>query len=497
MKISFVYMGAENLGVEYLVASLRAAGHDVELLFDPSVFGGHMMWNVPAFSRMFDLRERIVARIVGGGSEVVAFSCFSANYQWALQIARDIKARRPEVKTLFGGVHPTMAPRRVISVDCVDALITGEAEESIVKLMRRWETGDSADIPGLWIKEDGDIKEWRGAHPLADVHRLPYPAKKDFYEKVPQLAGQYTVLASRGCPYDCAYCNSSRYSRSAREARGDAGSEKSPNVRRRNAADIVAELETAVDRRKAGMVVFRDDVFPVYNRKWFDEFRELYATKIGMPYYCWLYPTLVDGDAARVLGESGCGFVSLGMQSVEEETRKKIMGRSYSNDVVRSAVSALKKNGISVSLDHIVGFPGDDEAVLRRAVNFYNELRPDRLQVYSLVYLPGTEIFDSMKKEGSITKEDAEGIENGNVDFLFSSRSRSTTKNFSRFMFLLAATTILPRKWVDFLMSAKAMNFVPSSTSAKNLLVFLSAVRLRDPMFKYHFGFIFAKKKVP
>lgn len=496
MKVSFIYMGAENLGVEYLISSVRSGGHEAELLFDPAIFGGHMMWNIPVLSKRFDIKKKIVERIVSGNSDVAAFSCFSANYQWALDIAREIKNLKPEVKTLFGGIHVSMVPERVILESCVDALITGEGEESIKKLLDQWGGKMSAqEIPGLWMKNNEGFIKWHGAHPSSDINKIPYPAKNDFYRKVPQLAQHYTIIASRGCPYNCTYCNSSRYSK---QNRLDVDGERMSIVRRRSVSDVITELNEIPEKKSVKMIVFRDDVFNIYNKEWFEGFCDEYQKTIKLPYYCWLYPSLVKKESARMLKESGCEFVSLGMQSVDEEKRKEIMGRSYSNDVVISAVEELKKNNISVSLDHIVGFPGDNNSVLERAVHFYNDLRPNRLQVYSLVYLPGTEIFEKAKREGTISTEDADHIENGYVDFLFSSNSRSFhDKSFSRYMFLLAATTILPRKVVNYLLSKKRMTLVPTSTAMKNILVFMSAIKIRDPMFKYHFGFLFAKKNVP
>ena len=90
MRVMFVYMGAENLGVEYLAGVARSAGHDVDLAFDPAIFGGHLMWDIPALARRLDLRPKIIDRIRRERPDAVAFSCFTGNYLWSLSVAREV-----------------------------------------------------------------------------------------------------------------------------------------------------------------------------------------------------------------------------------------------------------------------------------------------------------------------------------------------------------------------------------------------------------------------
>lgn len=58
MKISFVYMGAENPGVEYLISSVKSGDHEADLLFATALFGGHMMLNIPLLSKRFDMKNK-------------------------------------------------------------------------------------------------------------------------------------------------------------------------------------------------------------------------------------------------------------------------------------------------------------------------------------------------------------------------------------------------------------------------------------------------------
>jgi radical SAM superfamily enzyme YgiQ (UPF0313 family) len=174
MKIAFVFMGAESLGVEYLSAVARAAGHETRLFFDPAAFGGKLMLDSPALSRLLDRRAKIVRAMAAYAPDVAAFSCFTGNYRWSLDVARAFRAARPGTPVVFGGVHVSAVPERVIAEDCVDAALAGEGESVFIDLLESVTTGGGA-VPGALIKRNGEVLSAPALPPLRDLDALPIP----------------------------------------------------------------------------------------------------------------------------------------------------------------------------------------------------------------------------------------------------------------------------------------------------------------------------------
>jgi len=488
VKILFVYIGAENLGVEYLAAAARAAGHEVDLAFDPAIFGGHLVWNMPSLAKRFDLRPKIIERIRRERPDALAFSCFTGNYLWALSIAREAKKTNPSIINLFGGVHVTAVPERVISEDAVDAIALGEADTVFVGMCET-AARQGGEIPaGVWIKSSGVVA--RGPAPKfpAVLDALPLPAKDLFYERVPAFQRYYMIKTARGCPYNCTYCYKSL----------SVFSPPGMNpIRRRSVGNVMGELEAAVKRWKVRMVVFRDDVFTL-QKKWLREFTVEYRRRIGLPYFCLSHPAALDAESADMIKEGGCGCVTIGIQSADAELRRSVLNRNYTNEQVRSAVALLKERNIVVYADHIIGLPGDTPERLRAAIAFYNELRPERLLTYWLTYYPGTEIMEKVQKAGIITQADRDRIEGGQVGFMHSGGGPNRLNEaLKRFPFFFALIPLLKPRWIRWLLNRNFEKICPASFAARNILIFLNAIRTRDPLFFDIIGFYFSRKRVP
>ncbi len=474
--------------MEYLAAEVRAAGHRVELAFDPCIFGGHLMWDIPSLAKHFDLRPKIIERIIREKPDVAAFSCFSGSYLWSLEIAREIKKRMPEIKTVFGGVHVSAVPDHVVAEDCIDAIAVGEADTSFPALLAEWEAGRPGRIDGVWLRDDGAIFKGAPPPPVEDLDTLPFPAKELFYDKVPALERHYMIMSARGCPYNCTYCykSLSHYFPPGTKL-----------IRRRSPGNVLDELEPVAARGRARMIVFRDDVFTL-QKKWLEEFTCGYRERVGLPYFCYTHPNALSEESADLIKESGCVYVTIGIQSVDEKQRREVLNRRYRNDRARKTVEMLKKRGIQVSVDHIIGIPGDNEAILSRAASFYNDLRPDRLLTFWLTYYPGTEIVQIARERGCISEEDRRNIERGQGGHRYSGGGASPPDPaIPHFAVFFSSILLLPRKWIAFLIRKKLYRHWPTSFAINNLLLFINALKERDPFFFYNLRYFISSKHVP
>src|SRR5438128_104846 len=157
MKIVFVALGQEQLGISILSAVLRRAGHETRLVFDPALFHDRYYFEVPILRDIFNRDHDTVKRIVAEAPDLLAFSVLTLTYDWAIDIARRVK-ELTGVPVIFGGVHPSGVPEVCLENDCVDYVCVGEGEEAIVRLCDALAGGSSrpaTPIPNLWWR-DGD-----------------------------------------------------------------------------------------------------------------------------------------------------------------------------------------------------------------------------------------------------------------------------------------------------------------------------------------------------
>ena len=136
MRITFVGIGSEQLGVSMMSALAKLQGHEVHLAFSPSLFNDRLQLTASSLiSSLFDDSDVVLKTIEQQRPDVIAFSPVSGTYQWMLSIAQKAKLLCPKAKIIFGGIHTTSVPERVLNNPWVDSVAIGEAEDSFARLL--------------------------------------------------------------------------------------------------------------------------------------------------------------------------------------------------------------------------------------------------------------------------------------------------------------------------------------------------------------------------
>ena len=441
MRVVFLYMGAENLGVQYLSSVLKKNGHETFMVFDPALFNDKYWLTVNSLSKFFDQKKEVIDKVVSLNPDLVAFSVFTDCYKWASFIAKGVKQKLPNVPTIFGGIHPTSVPEEVIMEDFVDYVGIGEGEDSLLEFVNKLGKGeDVRHIPGIWAKDTNNGLIYKNPIRVLsdDIDSIPFPDKEMFNPHLPIKNG-YMVAASRGCPYSCTFCSNNLYNKIYR------GNGKW--LRRRTTENIISELKEMKAKYNFDKVDFVDDIFTCH-RDWLKEFLITYKKEINLPFKCITHPHFMNDEIAQQLKEADCYAVALGVQSTNESYKLKVLKRYESNDKVKEATLALKKAGLSVILQHIVGLPDETGQDLIDAAKFYIDLKPTRIETYTLAYFPATEIVDIALERGQIDNEILKSINTGGENMYFdggSLREVKKQKQAKSFSHLLSMVTFLPR----------------------------------------------------
>lgn len=452
MKISFIYPGYENLGIEYLSSALRKAGHETKLIFDPVLFSDSGGINIPYLSRYFNYSARILNEISSFAPQLICFSCGTDNFSWALETAKKIKSSF-SIPIIFGGVHATSVPEKVIGQSCIDFVCLGEGEEAIVELAQEIEDGPgNRSIKNIWLK-DGESIICNEVRPLKeDLDDISFPDKELYYRKYRFMFTGYTIITSRGCPHSCSYCINSIL----RNIYHNKGS----YLRRRSEENVIEELKVAKDRYRPKFIHFCDEVFTC-DKEWLTKFILLYKKDINLPFACYVSPSFADEETIGLLKEGGCYKAQMGVQTLNEQKRRNFLNRHYSNDDIVRIIESFKKSKIYLTCDNIFGLPGEDEIDLLETVKFYLANRPNHMEVFWLKYYPATPIVNTAKNMGLIDDNKINDIENG-LQAVGIARGGDTYKaEFSRFQLFLNLLQFLPKSLCNFILKKRIYRFFP------------------------------------
>jgi anaerobic magnesium-protoporphyrin IX monomethyl ester cyclase len=338
----------------------------------------------------------VLSRIATYKPDIVGFTAVTSSFMDAERQAEAIKKVSPETKTVVGGVHVSALRGKILEqFPSIDYIVTGEGEKAMSELAAG---AKPESIQGLVYREGSEIKDNGHRTDLCELDQLPFPA----YHKLAGFPKRYdaalfnypkapsaTIISSRGCPYQCSYCDRSVYRRSFRF----------------NSAEYLYE-HMAFLKKNFGVrhVFFYDDLF-TFNRERIEKVCGLLRKKpLGMTFNCAVRVGHADDELLRMLKASGCWMVSLGIESGAPEilARHKTM---VNFNEMKTTVQRIQKAGIRAKGLFIMGLPGETEETIRVTTDFINALELDDMNMTKFTPFPGSPIYQTINDEGTFVED--------------------------------------------------------------------------------------------
>jgi len=414
MEICLISL-VEDVGctsLRYLSSYIRARGHKVNMIFLPRQYsegwGGNQSYRYPYSQMVFDRIAEICS-----SSDIVGLSLMSCHFDNAIRITRFLK-KILDKPVIWGGVHPTIRPLECL--EYADVVCVGEGEISTAELLDQLSHGaniDEISVQGLVTNTNRDVVSSAQVTNLDDLGFPDYDMDNQFvlYKgDIIKLANQivveymnysYRTSMSRGCAHACTYCCNNIF----RKLNTGSG----PIIRWRSLEAQIEELKRAkVMINGLSQIDFADDTFMARPYENLRDFALRYKEEIGLMFRVLTSPTTVTYEKIKVLADAGLNSVGIGVQSASEPIRK-MYNRKENLAQVRNAseiinrVSAETQRKIIVRYDFIVDNPWGGEEDVEKSIRFALQLqKPFELAVFSLVFYPGTELYNKAKAEGMI-----------------------------------------------------------------------------------------------
>jgi anaerobic magnesium-protoporphyrin IX monomethyl ester cyclase len=199
-----------------------------------------------------------------------------------------------------------------------------------------------------------------------------------------------SLITSRGCPYNCYFCSSSKF-----------GGLK---WRARNAKSIVDEIEHLINTYGYKAFSFMDDNFTLDPQRIFQFAEELENRGINdIHWWCFSrVDTLVKNEEmVRRMAESGAYMIFLGLESNSPETLKSYNKR-IEVDQQQKAIDLLRKYRIEVHGSYILGNIIETREMAENTIKWAKSLRVKSNQFSLLTPYPGTALYEKTKKENRL-----------------------------------------------------------------------------------------------
>ena len=319
------------LGLGYLAAVLREAGHDV-MIYDASI---------EDYPIEHYLDE---AEAAGQPYKVLGVTAATPLIEDAWEMAK--VGKRYGMTTILGGPHLTIMPAESLSPEHpqVDYTFKGEAEEGIVAFVDALEQGkrpEEQDIPGLNYRMGDDIYISPVAPMIEDLDSLPFPAhdlfKIDKYTNLQPLtdgldphARSFTILTSRGCPYKCSFCS--------KPVTGN-------TWRGRSVENVIAEWRWVVQDLHATEIGVTDDIWNLKLPRAKDLCRALVQENLNAVPWVTVHGMKVnhtDAELFHLMKAAGAKRVGFGVENGDPWMLKHVIRKGQTLDQVRNAFKWAK-----------------------------------------------------------------------------------------------------------------------------------------------------------
>jgi radical SAM superfamily enzyme YgiQ (UPF0313 family) len=326
--------------------------------------------------------------------ELVGISQFTHNRAESLRLARLAKENDPACWVVLGGPHATHAADDILLNDAaVDAVVLGEAEETLPELVKVLAASGRAGLPrvaGLAYLDGREVRYTAARTPVNDLDRLPLAAPRitdsvgvDWHRQLE------FIITSRGCPAACRFCSSPRF--------------WGKSLRFRSPRSVVDEMKYLRDQ--FGLLYFsiRDDTFTADRERSIAFCRLLLAERVFVVWNCQSRVNYVDEELLGWLKRAGCECVQLGVETGSPRLLREL-GKAITPEQAARAAAAVRRVGLNLSIYLITGVPGETEVELRETLALIDRLRPHDGQVSPLVYYPGTALFSQAVARGEVSK---------------------------------------------------------------------------------------------
>ena len=365
------------LGLAYLAAVLRRSGNDVKIL--------------DGFALQLDWDE-YASMVAGEKPDLVGVTSMTPV---ADNACRALRLARPHCKYLvLGGPHVTAVGRRVFEdVPEIDFAMRGECEVSFPAAVSALEGGrDAGELDGVITKE----RENPPAKLIDDIDTLPFPARdllaQNRYRYLLSRSRRVaTMITSRGCPYNCVFCDKSTFT---------------SRWRARSAENIIEEMKEIVYRYGIRSIILYDDLFTTDVKRVKAVCEAILREGLKIDWKCEGRVNIVDEEMLRMMKRAGCSMIAYGVESGGQKALD-FLNKKTTPEMGRAAFAATKKAGIRTMGYFILGIPVETFEESLHTVEFAREIGADYAQFSILSPFPNTPMYNDAIAKGWYREVDA------------------------------------------------------------------------------------------
>ncbi len=330
--------------------------------------------------------------------DVVGVTSTTITYLKAKRLFSLVKSIDPSIRTVYGGVHLSATGTQTMK-ECpdLDIGVMGEGEVTAPRLMGALESGkDLSGVKGLLYRKGKGIKATAPSEKISNIDSVAWPSRDLFgdlsrYSQTPTRGRGLTVsvITSRGCPYNCSYCDQWMFGR---------------RWRAHSARYVIEELRHLKERYNAEHISIEDDTFTVNKKRTIKICKGIIDEGLDITFNLSTRVETLDDEVLTWLKKAGCHIIYLGVESGDSEMLKFI-NRTADKEKIARVSKNIVDHGIKVYGSFIVGLPKETRETAKSSLDFALSLPLDAVSFNVFTPYPMTELARVAPKHGTVRTE--------------------------------------------------------------------------------------------
>jgi radical SAM superfamily enzyme YgiQ (UPF0313 family) len=334
--------------------------------------------------------------------DLIAVSVLDDTVDMGLALINQISTKK--IPVIFGGVYATFNAEKLIQKKAINFVCVGEGEESLIELCNNLKNNiPIKNIKNLWIKKSNKIIKNNIRKPI-DINNIPFDdfsvfeAKRIFRPMQGKMVASIPINFDRGCPYKCSFCNAPDIARFYKQ-------NHFIYYRRKTIERIREEMEHQLEKFPGlSYFYFNSESFLNMSIKQLNDFAEMYL-KLNIPFWCQSRIETIVDEKIKILKEINCDRISVGIEHGNEEFRKKILNKTFTNEQVINAIAILNKHSLKTSVNNIIGLPDETRELIFDTINLNRKIKVDSISGFVFQPYRGTKLREYCINKGYLTDE--------------------------------------------------------------------------------------------
>lgn len=361
---------------------LRELGEDVEYLDVPYEFG------IPLQEELNEKRsEKIAAYIARGGYDVVGISCTSTLEGLPTKRIADAAKRVSEdITVVVGGYQAASdAVNMMERIPGIDVAVLSDFEPIAEKLYHSFRGKiPLRTIPNIMYRENSTVRASEKRHIKVNPEELPVYD----YSLVEKYVTDYTMFiieASRGCPFDCSFCQEKvlRTSYTVKDAHVAVD-------------ELITTANYIAQYTQPVLLIYCDPLWGA-SPKWVNTFcselaerkDEITTGKVG-----WLVGARIgqfNHDELALLKKAGCITIGYGVESLSPKMLKMMNKTRDPQKYINAVFDTVEKminTQMHAMLTFILGLPGETPYTIEETLTSLKNLPLESEYIHLKLGLP-------------------------------------------------------------------------------------------------------------